>query len=169
MDTRDIRLAARALGVRLSVTKGDGLFCEPASRLTPQLREAIRDNREDLLYDVLVADALRYVAVERHVEGADPGAVLDAHQDAIDAAYLAQDWPAYRAAIRGFVRAGLLEIERAKRAMEEAAESLAAPGETQSDALRADRDRRASAPWVRSRRRERGVLEPAPAGAAQGD
>ncbi|PLS86803.1 MAG: hypothetical protein CYG60_05285 [Actinobacteria bacterium] len=169
MDTRGIRLAARHLGIRLAVTKADELLCEPASRLTPELRASIRDNREDLLYDVLMADALRFVAVERHVEGADPGAILDAHQDAIDAAYLARDWLAYRAAIRGFVRAGLLEIERAKRAMEEAAESLAAPGETQSDALRADRDRRASDPWVRSRRRERGVLEPVPAGAAQGD
>ncbi|MDP9478431.1 MAG: hypothetical protein M3R38_22575, partial [Actinomycetota bacterium] len=151
MDTRGIRLAARALGVRLTVTKDDGLLCEPASCLTPELREAIRANREDLLYDVLRSNALRYVAVERHVEGADPGAVLDAHADAIDAAYLGRDWPAYRAAIRAFVRAGLREIERAKRAMEKAAESLAAPGEPQSDALRADRDRRAIAPWVRSR------------------
>ncbi len=169
MDSRGVRLAARALGVRLAVTKAGGLAAEPASRLTPELREAIRASREDLLYGVLLGDALRYVAVERHVEGADPGAVLDAHQEAIDAAYLARDWPAYRAAIRAFVRAGLREIERAKRAMEKAAESLAAPGEPQSDALRADRDRRASPPWVRSRRRERGVLEPAPAGAAQGD
>ncbi|MDP9477211.1 MAG: hypothetical protein M3R38_16290 [Actinomycetota bacterium] len=169
MDSRDVRLAARDLGIRLSVTKDDELRCEPADRLTPELRASIRDNREDLLYDVLLADALRYVAVERHVEGADPGAVLDAHQDAIDAAYLARDWPAYRASIRAFVRAGLREIERAKRAMEKAAESLAAPGEPQSDALRADRDRRAIAPWVRSRRRERGVLEPAGAGAARGD
>ncbi len=65
--------------------------------------------------------------------------------------------------------AEVLAHRREKQARGEADESLAAPGEPQSDALRADRDRRASAPWVRSRRRERGVLEPAPAGAAQGD
>ncbi|MDP9486712.1 MAG: hypothetical protein M3Q49_13170, partial [Actinomycetota bacterium] len=68
MDSWDIRLAARDLGVRLSVTKDDELRCKPADRLTPELREEIRANREDLLYDVLLADALRYVAVERHVE-----------------------------------------------------------------------------------------------------
>jgi hypothetical protein len=114
MDSWDIRLAARDLGVRLSVTRDDVLTAEPASLLTSELRGAIRANREDLLYDVLLSDALRYVAVERHVEGADPGAVLDAHQEAIDAAYLARDWPAYRASIRAFVRAGLAEIERAR-------------------------------------------------------
>ncbi|MDP9425487.1 MAG: hypothetical protein M3P37_05475 [Actinomycetota bacterium] len=114
MDTWGIRLAARDLGVRLSVTRDDVLTAEPASRLAPELRQAIRANREDLLYDVLLSDALRYVAVERHVEGADPGAVLDAHQEAIDAAYLGRDWPAYRAAIRRFVLMALRDIERAR-------------------------------------------------------
>ncbi|MDP9438672.1 MAG: hypothetical protein M3P49_08000 [Actinomycetota bacterium] len=68
MDSWGIRLSARDLGIRLSVTKDDELRCKPADRLTPELREEIRANREDLLYDVLLADALRYVAVERHVE-----------------------------------------------------------------------------------------------------
>ncbi|MDP9479869.1 MAG: hypothetical protein M3R38_30110 [Actinomycetota bacterium] len=114
MDTRGIRLAACALGVRLTVTMDDGLLCEPASRLTPALRAAIRVHKADLLYDVLLADAVRFVAVERHVEGADPGAVLDAHGDAIDAAYLARDWAAFRAAIRAFAAAGRREAERAR-------------------------------------------------------
>ncbi len=52
--------------------------------------------------------------VTHHVEGADPGALIDAHQDEIDAAYLARDWPAYRAAIRAFVRAGRREAARAR-------------------------------------------------------
>ncbi len=111
-NTRDVVLACHALGLRLSVTKDDDLRCEPGEHLTPELREAIRVHREALLYDVLLSDALRYVAVERHVEGADPGAVLDAYQDAIDAAYRRRDRPAYRAAIRAFVRAGLRDIER---------------------------------------------------------
>ncbi len=114
MDSWGIRLAARALGVRLTVAKDDGLLCEPASRLTPALRAAIQDNKEELLFDVLLADALRYVAVEHYAEGADPGVVLDAHQDAIDAAYRRRDWPAFRAAIRAFAAAGRREAERAR-------------------------------------------------------
>ncbi len=114
MDSWGIRLAARDLGIKLSVSKDDGLRCEPASLLTSELRGAIRDNREDLLYDALLSEALRYVAVEHYAEGADVGSVLDAHQDEIDAAYLARDWPAYRAAIRAFVRAGRREAARAR-------------------------------------------------------
>ncbi len=114
MDTRAIRLAARHSGITITVTKDDGLLCEPASRLTPALRAAIRVHKADLLYDLLLADALCYVLVTHHVVGADPGAVLDAHQDEIDAAYLARDWPAYRAAIRAFASAGRREAERAR-------------------------------------------------------
>ncbi len=168
MDSWDIRLAARDLEVRLSVTKDDELTAEPASRLTPELREAIRDNREALRYDVLLADARRYLG-ERDVEGSDLSVLADLEIEELDPARLRGDWLGYREAIRTYVRAGLRGIERARRARGEADESLAAPGETQSDALRADRDLRASAPGVRSRRRERGVLEPIPAGATQGD
>ncbi len=114
MDTWGIRLAARDLGIKLTVARDDGLRCEPASRLTPALRAAIHVHKADLQFDVLLADALRYVAVEHYAEGADVGSVLDAHQDAIDAAYRRRDRPAYRAAIRAFVRAGLAEIERAR-------------------------------------------------------
>jgi hypothetical protein len=114
MDSWGIRLAACDLGIKVSVTKDDVLTAEPASLLTPALRGAIHVHKADLLYDVLLAEALRYVAVERHVEGADLGAVLDAHQDEIDAAYLARDWPAYRAAIRAFASAGRREAERAR-------------------------------------------------------
>ncbi len=78
------------------------------------------------------------------------------------------DWLAYHAAIRGYIKAVLRAIERAKRAVE-TSEAPAARGEAQRDALRADRDRRASGSGARSRRRERGVREPAGAGAASGD
>ncbi len=113
-NTRDVVLACRALGVRLRVTKDDDLRCEPASLLTPALREAIRVSRGELIFDLLLADALRYVAVEHYAEGADVGSVLDAHGDAIDAAYLARDWAAFRAAIRAFAAAGRREAERAR-------------------------------------------------------
>lgn len=76
-----------------------------------------------------------------------------AHEDAIDAAYLAKDRPTFRYAGRGHVEAGLGEIE--------GAEVSAARGEeAQTDALRAGRDQRASGSEVR---------EPAGAGSASGD
>ncbi len=165
MDSWGIRLSARDLGIRLSVTKDDDLRCEPGERLTPEIRGAIRANREDILYDVLLSDALRYVAVECHVEGADPGAVLDDHQDALDAAYHARDWPGFRTAVRAFARAGRREAERARQAIGEASGCLEALAETQREAVRPGvRDRRASDSGVLSRRRERGAREPAGAG-----
>ncbi len=113
MDTRAIRLAARHLGIRLTVTKDDGLRCEPASRLAPELREAIRDNRENLLYDVLLADARRYLG-DRDVEGSDLSVLADLEIEELDPARLRGDWLGYREAIRTYVRAGLREIERAR-------------------------------------------------------
>jgi hypothetical protein len=114
VDPTAIILAARALGVRLSVTRDDRIEYRPRSAMTVELLEEIRANREALLFDVLLSDALRYALVKHHVEGADPGSVLDAHEDAITDAYLARDWPLFRSAIRAFVRAGLREIERAQ-------------------------------------------------------
>lgn len=114
MDSWGVRLAARRAGIKLTVTIDDKLLCKPASLLMPELREAIKDNKDDLLYDVLLADALRYVAVECYVEGADPGSVLDDHHVAIDAAFLAGDWPAFRSAIREFARSGRREAARAR-------------------------------------------------------
>ncbi len=114
VDTWSLIRACRALGVKLSVTRDDVLICEPDSSLTDDLREAIRANHEELIYDVLLAEAHRYVLVERYVEGADVGSVLASHEEEINAAYLAREWPAFRAAIRAFVRAGLREIEQAR-------------------------------------------------------
>ncbi len=93
-----------------------------------------------------------------------PGSVLDAHQAAIDAAYHARDRPAFRTAIRAFVRAGRREAARAMQAIGEAFGSLEAFGETQREAVRPKWDRRVPDPRGRSRRRERGVREPAGAG-----
>jgi hypothetical protein len=107
VDPIEIVFAARALSVRLSVTKDDRIEYRPRSAMPDELLAEIKANREALLFDVLLSDALRYVLVAHHVEGAAPGSALDAHQDEIDAAYLARNWPAYRAAIRAFVRAGL--------------------------------------------------------------
>lgn len=113
MDPLDVRLAARRAGLRLSVTPDDGLLCEPASLLTPELREAIRVHRDALLYDVLLADARRYLG-ERDFEGADLSALADLEVEELDPARRRGDWPAYREAIRAYVRAGLREIERAR-------------------------------------------------------
>ena len=161
MDPTAIIFAARDLGIRLSVSRDDRIEYGPRSAMPAGLLVEIKANKRALLYDVLLSDALRYVAVEAYVQGADVGSVLDAHQNAIDAAYLTRDWPAYRAAVRELVKAGLRENGRVKRAIE-AAEAPPARGEPQ-------RDRRASSSGVRSRRREHGVREPAGAGAASGD
>ncbi len=72
MDTWDIRLAARALGIKLCVTRDDVLTAEPARLLTPALRAAILVHKADLLFDLLLADALRYVAVEHYAEAVRP-------------------------------------------------------------------------------------------------
>ena len=114
MDTTAIIFAARDLGIRLSVSRDDRIEYRPKGAMAAELLAQIKANKRALLYEILLADALRYVAAEQYVEGADVGSVLDAHQAAIDEAYLAGDWPAYRAAIRNFVRAWLREIERAR-------------------------------------------------------
>ncbi|PLS83056.1 MAG: hypothetical protein CYG60_22810 [Actinobacteria bacterium] len=113
MDSWDIRLAARDLGLRLTVTKDDGLRCEPADRLTAELREAIRVHKAHLLYDVLLADARRYLN-DRDVAGSDLSVLADLEIEELDPARLRGDWLAYRAAIRVYVQTGLREIERAK-------------------------------------------------------
>lgn len=168
MNPTEIVLAACDLGgVRLSVTKDAWIDYRPRSAMPAELLAEIKANREDLVFIVLLSDALRYVAVEHHVEGADPGSVLDVHEDTIDAAHHAGDRPAFRAAIRAFARAGRREAERAWQAIGEASGSLEALGETQGDAvLPGVRDRRASDFGVLSRRREHGVREHAGAGSA---
>ncbi len=165
MDPTEIVFAARALGVRLSVTKDDRIEYRPRSAMPAELLAEIKANREELVFIVLLSAAVRYVAVECHVEGADPGSVLDDHQDALDASYHARDRPGFRTAIRAFARAGRREAKRARLAIGEASGCLEALGETQRDAVRPGvRDRRASDSGVLSRRRERGVREPAGAG-----
>lgn len=113
MNATEVIFVAREAGLRLSVTEKDTIFCQPRHRLTPKLREAIRANREQLLYDVLMGDALRYLNAH-YVEGADLSA-LSVHEDAINDAYL-RDWTAYRRAVQAYVQAGLREIQRAKGA-----------------------------------------------------
>lgn len=113
MNSTGIIFAARDLGITLSVTKDDGILCRPASRLTLELRAEIKANREALVRDVLMADALRYLA-DRYVDGTDLSA-LDALEDRLEEAYAAGDLTAYREVIRAYVRAGLREIERAQR------------------------------------------------------
>ncbi len=174
-------LLIRARDAGLSLRAEDGyVVASPKARLTPELGAELAHRKaallealawdEDAAYD-LTRKALAYLNESHQRAGAPDFSLepLDEPERRIDAACEERDMFAYLIATREFVQAGLREIERAKRAMEKAAESLAAPGEVQSDALRTDRDRRASDPWVRSRRRERGVLEPVPVGAAQGD
>ncbi len=173
-------IRARNAGLSLRAEDGYYVVATPKARLTPELRDELARRKAELL-EALVWDedaacdlarkALAYLNKSHQRAGAPDFSLepLDEPERRIDAACEERDMFTLRIAYREWVQAGLREIERPKRARDEADESLAAPGEVQSDALRADRDRRASAPGVRSRRRERGILGPAPAGAAQGD
>jgi hypothetical protein len=112
VNATEIIFAARDLGIRLSVTEDDGIEYRPKSSMTPELLGEIRANKEALIRDLLMADALRYLS-ERYVEGTDLSA-LDALESQLEDTYADGDLVAYREAIREFVRAGLREIERAK-------------------------------------------------------
>ncbi len=174
-------LLVRARDAGLSLRAEDGcIVATPKALLAPELRCELARHKAELLavlawdedaaYD-LARKALAYLNESHQRAGAPDFSLepLDEPERRINAACEERDMFAYRIATREFVQAGLRGIERAKRARGEADEFLAAPGETQSDALRADRDRRASDPGFRSRRRERGVREPAGAGFATGD
>lgn len=118
MDATGIIFAAHDLGVRLSVTKDAHIEYRPKSRMTPELLALIRANKRVLLFDLLMSDALRYIA-DRYVEGTALSA-LNPPGDRLEDAYAAGDLEAYREAIRAYVRAGLRGIERAKREREAA-------------------------------------------------
>lgn len=114
MDSTWAMFEARELGVDLSL-EGDDIAAKPASRITPELREAIRTNKELLLKDLLLQDALRYMA-ERYEPGVNLG-VLAPYEDRINELY---HHPAtlkeYRAEIREYVKAGLREFHRVRNA-----------------------------------------------------
>lgn len=61
MDSTWAMFRARELGVDLSL-EGDNIVARPASKLTRELRAAIQENKERLLRDLLLRDALRYIA-----------------------------------------------------------------------------------------------------------
>jgi hypothetical protein len=173
-------LLIRARDAGLTLRAEDGfIVATPKARLAPELRAEIARHKAELLgvlaWDADVAHdlarkALAYLNRSHQRAGAPDFSLepLDEPERRIDAACEARDMPAYRIATRPWVRAGLVEIERAQRARDEAGDPVAR-AEAQRDVLRADRDRRASDIGVRSRRRERGAREPIPAGATQGD
>ena len=112
MNAAEIVFAARDVGIRLSVTEDDRIEYRPKSRMTRKLLDEIKANKQQLVLDVLMADALRYLS-KRYVEGTD-FSLLDALESQLEDAYTDGDLGAYREAIRASVRAGLREIEWAK-------------------------------------------------------
>jgi hypothetical protein len=114
MDSTWVLFRARQLNVELSLD-GDNVVARPARSLEPELRTAIRDNKEKLVKDLLMRDALQYLN-EHYVQGANLS-VLDAHQVRIDEAYHTAALKEYRAAIRVYVRTGLREFRRARSAI----------------------------------------------------
>lgn len=113
MDSTWVMFEARNLGVDLSL-EGGNIAVRPASRITPEFREAIRKNKELLIKDLLLRDALRYMA-RHYVEDADLS-VLHSHEDRISDAYHTASLKEYRAVIREYVKAGLREFRRVKGA-----------------------------------------------------
>lgn len=120
MNATAIIFTAADFGVRLSVTADDRIQYRPKSRMTPELLAEIKANKEALIFDVLMSDALRYIG-QRYVEGTDLSSpALDAPHDRLNEAYFEGELEAYHQAIREYVRAALREIERAKREREAA-------------------------------------------------
>jgi hypothetical protein len=114
MDSMWVLFRAGQLGVELSLD-GDNILARPAGRLDPELRTALRKNKEDVVKDLLMRDALRFLN-EHYVEGANLS-VLDPHENRINEAYHTAALKAYRGAIRDYVRAGLREFRRARSAI----------------------------------------------------
>lgn len=111
MNPTEIMFAAKDLGIKLSVPKDDDrIRCEPKSKLTPELLEEIKANKEALLFDVMMSNALSYMA-DRYVEGADLS-VLHEPEDKINAAYGCRDFEAFRAAIREYVEAANASFQK---------------------------------------------------------
>lgn len=112
MNTTEILGCVERLGVRLDV-QDDKIVCHRASNLTPELRDAIKENRDQLLMDVLVREALRYLD-ERYVEGADLSALSGPIHDEVCEAYGAGNLEAFRVAVSEYVREGLVAFETAR-------------------------------------------------------
>ena len=104
---------ARQLGVRFNV-EGEKIQARPASKLTPELRRAIKGNKERLIFDVLMQGALHHLA-EHYVEGADLEALSGPVHDEVCDAYGAQDLERFRAAIRKYIRTALEAFRAAER------------------------------------------------------
>jgi hypothetical protein len=114
MDSTWVLFLARQLSVELSLD-GDNIVARPAWRLEPELRTAIRENKQMLVKDLLMRDALRFLN-EHYAQGANLS-VLDPHESRINDAYHTAALEEYRAAIREYVKAGLREFRRARNAM----------------------------------------------------
>ena len=56
MNTVEVIRLARTLGVVFRVTDGDGLRAGPADRMTPELRQGIRENKAELVAYVRAAN-----------------------------------------------------------------------------------------------------------------
>lgn len=114
MDGTWALLTARELGVELSLNGGN-IRAHPASRITPELRTAVRENKQTLIKDLLMRDALRFLN-EHYIEGANL-CVLDLPEDRMNEAYHTAPLGEFRATVREYVRAGLREFRRAREAI----------------------------------------------------
>jgi hypothetical protein len=122
MDAEQIRARARYLGVTLHVPKDrDVIIARPKSSVTPELAQAIRENKDTLMRDVLLHEALHYLN-ERFVKGADLS-VLHAPGERLSAVHADGTLDEFRKAVREYVEAGLKEFERARRIQRKAVAS----------------------------------------------
>src|SRR3712207_4481042 len=114
MNPSEIIFAARDLGIRLSITKDDRISYRPKSKMPEWLLEEIKANKEPLLRNLLLSDALHYIA-KHYVDGADLS-VLDSHEDRINEVYHTANREEYRAVIREYIKARLREFQRVRGA-----------------------------------------------------
>jgi TubC N-terminal docking domain len=114
MNASEVLIEARRLGLRLT-RKGEDIAIRPASRLTPELRAAIRQNKDQILRDMLLRDALAYLA--EHSDGDELTEALLPLEELLNDTYLDGGEEQFKSAVREYVRAGL----RSYRAREEGA------------------------------------------------
>ncbi len=112
MDAEQTRARAKHLGVTLTVPKDrDVILASPRENVTDELAQGIRENKDALIRDVLMSDALAYLN-QRWVKGADTSALHQAGENLNH--YYHRSLDKYRVAVRTYVETGLAEIRRAK-------------------------------------------------------
>lgn len=116
MDVDETLRQLERRGVRLRVPKDrDVVLANNKARITPELAEAIRENKEHLMREVLYRQAVDYLE-ERCVPGANLKVIHDARMVVRAKGMGLAPMDEYREAVREYVQEGLRAISEAKGA-----------------------------------------------------